>query len=63
MKAHPKRRWHHSQSLEQPLRCGICHVGVAPYEMAVKVMGNIYHPQCLDHLRHDTRKVRTPSES
>ena len=47
-----KTRPHRAQRFEQPIWCGICHIRVAPYETAIKVMHNIYHPHCLDHLRH-----------
>jgi hypothetical protein len=31
--------------------CGICHIRVAPYESALRVMEQIYHPHCLDNLK------------
>jgi hypothetical protein len=39
--------------------CGICHLRIAPYEMALRVATNIYHAHCLDRLRHkQTLKLR-----
>jgi hypothetical protein len=35
----------------KPLWCGICHIRVAPYELALRVMHQIYHPHCLDSLK------------
>ena len=35
----------------ESLRCGICHIRVAPYESALRVMQQIYHPHCLDNLK------------
>jgi hypothetical protein len=32
--------------------CGVCHLRVAPYDMAVRLASNIYHAHCLDKLRH-----------
>lgn len=51
----PKERKTRPRLLEQPVWCGVCHVRVAPYEMAVRVMRNVYHSRCLDHLRHRGR--------
>ncbi len=46
-----RRRPHRERPLEQPVWCGICHIRVAPYERAIKVMDKIYHAHCLDDLR------------
>jgi hypothetical protein len=51
----PRKRPKQNDPLLQPIWCGICHVRIAPYEMAVRVMQNIYHSRCLDHLRHKSR--------
>jgi hypothetical protein len=58
MKARPSRiKANETRLPEQRIWCGICHIRVAPYEMAVRVMKQIYHAHCLDHLRHRTRKI------
>jgi hypothetical protein len=60
MRAQPSKKKHPSKPFEQPVWCGLCHVRVAPYELAVRVMRHIYHSRCLDHLRH---RPRQPGQS
>jgi len=51
------KRPHRAENSQEPMWCGVCHIRVAPYEMAIRVMGNIYHSHCLDHLRHGRRRL------
>jgi len=51
----PRRRSKPIRPAIQPIWCGICNVRIAPYEMAVRVMENLYHAHCLDHLKHKAR--------
>jgi hypothetical protein len=48
----PKRVSKPLQPAVQVFWCGVCHLRVAPYEMAVRMATNIYHAYCLDKLRH-----------